>query len=72
MWVESCLPEVVVCGLRLGHLAVRLRLASVDDIGKLHSILNEEDGDIVSNNVPVTLLSVELDRESTNIADSVC
>jgi hypothetical protein len=38
----------------------------------LHGILDKENGNVVANNVPVTLFSVELDRETTDIADSVC
>ena len=35
-------------------------------------VLDEEDRDIVSDDVPVALFSVKLDSESTNIADSIC
>lgn len=38
----------------------------------LHSVLNEEHRDIVSNNVPVALIRVKLDRKATNITNSVC
>jgi hypothetical protein len=34
--------------------------------------LHEEDWSVVSDHVPVTLLSVELDGESTGIAGSIC
>jgi hypothetical protein len=47
-------PEVVVGGLGLRDLIVRLGLARVNDIGKLEGVLDEEDGNVVSNNVPVT------------------
>ena len=34
--------------LCLGNLVVRLRLASVDDIGELDGILDEENGNVVT------------------------
>lgn len=69
--VEDKVPEIVVGCLRLGHLVVRLRLASMNDIGELHGILDEEDGNVVANNVPVTLLGVELDRKAADISNGV-
>jgi hypothetical protein len=39
---------------------------------QLRLALDEEDRDVVSDNIPVALLSIELDGESTNIPDSVC
>lgn len=44
-------PCVVVSGLGLGHLGVRLRLESMDDIREGDRILNEEDGDVVSDDI---------------------
>lgn len=44
----------------------------MNDIWELHSVLDEENRDVVSNNVPVTLISIELDSEAPYIADSVC
>ena len=64
-------PEVVVCTLRLRHLVVGLRLACVDDIRELQSVLDEEHRNVVANNVPVAFIGVELERKPTYIADSV-
>jgi hypothetical protein len=41
------------------------------EIWELDGILNEKHRDVVSNNVPVAFLGVELDSESTNIADCI-
>jgi hypothetical protein len=41
-------------------------------IRRVRYVLDEEDGDVVSNNVPVALLSIELDGEATDVTDSVC
>jgi hypothetical protein len=64
-------PEVVVSCLCLRHLAVWLRLSSMNYIGKLHGILNEEDGDVVANDIPVALFGVKLDSETSNITHGV-
>lgn len=50
-------------------LQVRLRVAflSVDERWKLDTITDEKDGSIVSYKIPVTLFSVELDREASGI-----
>lgn len=69
--VEDKVPEVVVGSLCLGHLVVRLALASVDNVGELHGVLDEEDGNVVANDVPVTLLGVKLDSKPSNITDGV-
>jgi len=50
---------------------VRLRLHSVDNIGELYGILNEEHRQIVTNEVPDTFPGVKLDRKASDIANSV-
>jgi hypothetical protein len=50
---------------------MRLGLHSMNNIRELHCILNEEHRDIVSNKVPDTFVGVELDCETSNIADSI-
>ena len=58
MWVDSGhergeVPEGVVRGLRLREAAVGLLLGGVDEVGKLDGVLDEEDGDVVADEVPV-------------------
>ena len=48
-------PERVVRGGRLRKAAVRLRLHGMDEIRKLDRILDEEDGNVVADEVPVAL-----------------
>jgi len=55
----------------LGNFIVRLRLDGVYDIGKLDGILDEENGDIIANNIPVPLGCVELNSKSSYITHSV-
>lgn len=69
--VEDEIPEVVVSCLCLRDLVVGLGLAGVDKIGELHGVLDEEDGDVVANNVPVALLGVEFDGKTSNISNRV-
>jgi len=69
--VELEVPEVVVCRLGLGYLVVRLGFGGVDDVGKLDGILDKEDGNVVADQIPVTLLGVELDSEPTHITNRI-
>ena len=55
----------------LRNFIVWLWFASMDDIGELHRILDEENGNVVSNNVPIALVRVKLDCEATNITDRI-
>jgi hypothetical protein len=64
-------PEGVVRGSGLGDLVVGLRLDRVDEIRELHRVLDEEDGDIVSHEVEVPLVGVELDREAPHVARQI-
>ena len=64
-------PEVVVGGLRLREAPVRLRLGGVDQVGELDRVLDEEDGDVVADEVPVPLLGVELHGEAADVAGEV-
>lgn len=54
---------------RIGILHVRLRIAllGVDEVRKLQSVADEEDGRVVAHHVPIALLRVELEGESTGI-----
>lgn len=65
---ELEIPEVIVGCLCLWNLVVWLWLSGVDNIWELHSILNKEDWNIVSDNVPVALIREHLNGETTNIS----
>lgn len=69
--VKLEVPEVVVSRLGLGHLVVWLGLAGVDNVWKFDGILDEEDGYVVADEVPVPLFGVELDGETTHVARGV-
>lgn len=43
----------------------------MNDIGKLDSVLNEEDRNIISNKIAVTLVSIKLYCETTYISDCI-
>src|SRR5579862_9714805 len=65
------IPECIVCSLGLGEAAIGLRLRCMDQIGKFDRILNEEDWNVISYQVPITFFRVELDGESSNIAREI-
>lgn len=72
-WLRSVLASLIVERYtHLGDFVMRFRLSCVDNIRKFHGVLNEKDGNIVANNVPVALFSVKFDSKSANIAHSVC
>ena len=64
-------PERVVRGAGLRHREVRLGLGRVDQVGKLHRVLDEEDRDVVADQIPVALVGVELHREAAHVARGV-
>src|SRR5437762_12836311 len=64
-------PEIVMRGLRLRKAAIRLLFGGVDDVGKLDRVLNKENGDIVTHEVPVALLGIELHCKPAHIACQV-
>ncbi len=53
------------------NLIVRLGLHGVHKVGELDSVLNEEDGNVISDDIPVSFVRVKLDSETTDVADSV-
>lgn len=65
------IPEVIMSALGLRHLRVRLRLASVNNIWEFYGILNEENRNIISDKIPVSLLSVEFGCEPAHITNSI-
>jgi len=64
-------PEVVVRGLRLGEVAIRFGLGSVDQVGELYGILDEEHRDVIADEIPVAFLRVELDRKTANVTGKI-
>ena len=65
------IPKVVVSALTLRNIILRLGLHSMNDIGKFNGILNKEHRNIVTDEVPDSLVGVELDCKPSNIANSV-
>jgi hypothetical protein len=57
--------------LRLRKCPVRFGLGSMDKVGKLNGVLNEENRDIVPDEVPVALLGVHLHRKAPDVACKV-
>src|SRR5450432_3643844 len=61
------IPECVVrrCGLR--ETAVRLHFYGMDQVGELDGVLDKEDRDVISDQVPVSFFRVKLDRKSAYV-----
>lgn len=68
---ELEVPKIVVCTLCLWYFSIRLGFSSMDQVWELHGILDEEDRDVVSNQIPVALLGIELDGKPSNIANGI-
>ncbi len=58
-------------GLRLRESAVGLLLGGMDQVGELDRVLDEEHRDVVSDEIPVAGVRVELDREAAHVARQV-
>lgn len=72
LWTEpNEVPEIVVGRLALRDLVMGLRLDGVDEVGKVDSVLDEENGYVVADNVPITFGGVELDGEAPHISNGV-
>src|SRR5208282_1918296 len=71
-WREgNKIPERVVrcCGLR--EATVRFHLYGMDEIWEFNGILNEKDGNIISDQIPVSFFRIKLHRKSAHIPRSV-
>jgi hypothetical protein len=62
-------PEVVVGRLSLRYLVMRFWLACMDEVWELDGVLDEEDWDIVSDDVPVSFGGIMFNCEATDVAD---
>ncbi len=58
------IPKRIVRRRGLRHREMRLRFRRMDQIRKLHRVLNEENRDVVADEVPVPFVGVELHGEA--------
>src|SRR5512141_3114248 len=65
------IPERVVRGCRLRKAAVGFHLDGMDEVGELDGILDEEDRNVVTDQVPVAFLGVKLDGKSAYVARGI-
>lgn len=71
-WLQSNkVPKVVVRALPSRNFVIRFRFDCMNEIWEFYCFLNEEDGHVVADNIPVSFLRVELDRESTDVSDCI-
>lgn len=52
-------------------MSLRVPLLSVNEVGELGRITNEEDGSVIEHPIPVTFLSPELDGETTRVTSGI-
>lgn len=66
-----CVSPEVPNHVGVAQVSLRVSLLAVNEVWELNRVLDEEDWSVVSNHIVVTLLSVELDGESSWISDGV-
>ena len=52
-------------------MGLRVPLLGVNEVGELGRVTDEEDGGVVEDPIPVTLISSELDSEATGVASGI-
>ena len=52
-------------------MGLRVPLLSVNEVGKLGRVTDEEDGGVVEDPIPVTFISLELDGETAGVASGI-
>lgn len=60
-----------MCRLGLGNFIMRLGLDCMNDIRKFDCVLDEKNGNIIADKIPITLRGIELHREAANIPDGI-
>ena len=65
------IPEIVMGRRGLRKATVRLVLDGVNQVGKLHRVLDEEHRDVVADDVPVATLGVKFHRKAAHVAHHV-
>ena len=57
--------------LCLRKTAIGRRLDRVDQVGEFDRVLDEEDGNIVADQIPIAFLGIEFDRKAAHIASDI-
>ena len=65
------IPKGIVCTRSLRKALICFHFYGVNKIGKLNRILNEENRDIITYQIPIAFLSVKFSCKATNIARRV-
>jgi hypothetical protein len=64
-------PKVVVRRLSLRNFCFWFRFAGVNNVGEFNGVLDKENGNIVSNKIPISFTSVKLEGETTDVTNSI-
>src|SRR5664279_3804587 len=65
------IPEGVVRGCRLREATIGFHLYGMDEVGKFDGVLDEENRNVVSYQIPVAFFGVKLDSKSAYITRCV-
>jgi hypothetical protein len=65
------IPEGVVRAGSLRHCVMRLGFDGMNEVGKLHRVLDEEHRDVVADEIPIALVGIELHGETAHVARGV-
>jgi hypothetical protein len=65
------IPSAIMCSGSLWHFSVLYRFNSMNQVREQDCILNEENRNVVSNNVKVTLISVKSRGKSMNVTRGI-
>lgn len=57
--------------LGLRNFNIWFRLRGVDQVCELNGVLNEEDWNVVAHDIPIALLSVEFDGETSHVSHCI-
>ena len=63
--------QQIECGIVVKQEVVRSPALRANDIGTLNGISAEEDGEVETNNIVVTLAGVELDGKATRVPGEI-
>lgn len=64
-------PKIIVCRLALRDLIMRFGFDGMNKVRKLDRFLNEEDGNIIPDQIPISLLRVKFGGKAANVSDSI-
>ena len=69
---ESKVPKIIVRRLRLWDVDIRLGLRRMNEVREFDGVLDEEHGNVIADDIPVSLLRIQLYGETAYVAREIC